>query len=72
MKKLFPLFLLSFVALYSSGCISGPGTMPPPNYLDPKYKTAFQKLPETTALEKELRQIHKLIVATSERVKKQK
>ena len=77
MKKILGLIFTTFIYLYSSSCISGPGVyppgiMPPPNYSDPNYQIASQKLPETTALEKELRQIHTSLDATSERVKKAK
>ena len=77
MKKIISFTFSIFLCLYSSSCTTGsgklpPGTMPTPNYFDPTYQAASKKLPETTALEKELRQIHKSLAATSTRVKKAK
>ena len=47
--------------------------MPAPiNYSSPQYRTVIQKLPQTTALDKELRQMHNSFNNTSGRVKKAK
>lgn len=72
MKKLLILLFTIYICFYTTSCVHNPGTMPPPNYLDPTYRTASQKLPETTALEKELRQTYKSLNATAERVEKAK
>ena len=71
MKHIIALTLITLVCGIS--CVQNPGSMPaPPNFNDLKYKTASEKLPETTALEKELRQIYVSLGATSGRVKKTK
>ena len=66
------LAILSVVLLYTSGCTSTSGGLPRPNYMGANYKTVSQKLPQTTLLDKELRSIHKSLLATSARVKKAK
>ena len=74
LKYITPLFIALFCLLMAS-CVplGGPGSMPAPiNYSSPKYKASVQKLPQTTALDKELRQMHSSLNATSGRVNKAK
>ena len=73
MKKIFSFTFTAVLFLFCSSCIVDPNAMPPSfSYSDPNYRIFTQKLPQTTALDKELRQIHKSLTATTERTKKAK